>query len=165
MCLLSGLKKINTWQQLKFCLTCSSTALKFLKEGSCVLEKSIHYENTDWNYLPFHLVHFSRQHWKNLGLPWRKGGQILPYGIFTSWVAGRVHASKNLHLGHWGDSYSVLFTLQTSFSGTPLRSAKNSKCSRPVSSSLTASNCGQYPMFWWTSWMLDKILSKKKSLC
>lgn len=35
------------------------------------------------------------------------------------------------------------FTLLTSFSGTPLKSAKNSRCSLPVSSSVKASNWGQ----------------------
>lgn len=66
----------------------------------------------DPNYLPFHLVLFSRQHWKNKGtlvFPWKKGGQISPYRIFnnfTSWhyTSCRENACKQ-ELANWSLGY------------------------------------------------------------
>lgn len=71
-------------------MICSSTALKFLKEESCSVEKSIHYENIGPKLSVFPFSTFfpgNRKNRATLGLPSRKGGQSSPYSIFNSFTS------------------------------------------------------------------------------
>ena len=54
-----------------------------------------------------------------------------------------------------------IHTLEISCSGIPFSRAYKYKCSSAVKWSNSASNCGQYPIFWWTDKGLCEMLKKE----